>query len=325
MSRQSDHAVLAAARAELTAAYTLVADPQCHNNTAMPHLRRAWEAVSTVSKGYPPDAAGSTMRDWLGEDHLQAIPTKQQGTVHGTLMAVYGFSRDPKPWDEATNGARVPGDKALFANMRALSTLIEVMTVEQQGREAATTIGLRWAKRAAIWGGIGVAFLLVALRPWQRDDIGPWRAAYYPTEKFEGEPDLRREVDIDFDWGKDPPTDSIPSDRWGARFDTCLALDEETEIGFQVVSDDGSKIYVDGEVIINNWDKHGPKPKGKKVTLDKGMHHLRVDYFDTKHGAMLELVASFDPDQAPSPIPGKMLEFPGMDIDLEGNPCENIE
>ena len=177
MSRQSDHTVLAAARAELTAAYTLVADPQCHNTTAMPHLRRAWEAVSTVSKGYPPDAAGSTLRDWLGDAHLKAIPTKQQGTVHGTLMSVHGFSRDPKPWDEATNGARVPGNKALFANMRALSSLIEVMTVEQQGEEPVTTIGLRWAKRAAIWGGIGVAFLLVALRPWQRDDIGPWRAA----------------------------------------------------------------------------------------------------------------------------------------------------
>ena len=45
MTKSNARVVIDAAAAELRSAYTLVADPQCDDATAMPHLRRAWQAV----------------------------------------------------------------------------------------------------------------------------------------------------------------------------------------------------------------------------------------------------------------------------------------
>lgn len=323
---EADHkAVLDAVEAEMRSAYTLIADPQCSTATAMPHLLRAWQSVAWLSRKAVPQDAGSDLRTWLSDEHLALIPQKRRGVVHGTLMSVCRHPRDPEPWTLPEAPPDPPAAEILLDHMRALGRVVEAMHMQHHGRTPATHLTLRWGKRAAVWGGLLTAFVLVALRPWQTEDVGPWRAAYYPTEKFEGRPDVRREVDVAFDWDKDPPTDSIPSDRFGARFDSCLVLDEDTEVTFQVVSDDGSKVYVDGEVVIDNWEKHRPTARGEKMELSAGVHHLRVDYFEYKHAASLHFVASFDDQEAPSPIPARMLEFPGMDFDEEGNPCEGVD
>lgn len=315
-------AVLDAAEAELRSAYTLVVDPQCDDATAMPHLLRAWQAAAWLSREEVPEDGGDDLGAWLSAEHLTLLPESKRGAVHRTLAAVARHPRDTQPWDEEAPRPSVPSTKALLANMRALGGVIDGLADEQGGRSTATQLSIRWGQRAALWVGGIAAFVLIALRPWQDEEVGSWRGAYYPTEKFEGRPDIQRDVDVDFDWGKDPPTDSIPSDRFGARWDTCLVLDEDTDVAFQVISDDGSKVYIDGKVVIDNWEKHRPTAKGKRFEMTAGVHHLRVDYFEYKHDASIQLVASFEEGEPPSPIPSRMLEFPGMEFDDDANPCE---
>lgn len=316
--------VVRAAAAELRSAYTLVADPQCDPLTAMPHLRRAWQAVAWLSRGEIPEDAGSGLGAWLRPDHLALVPDKQRGVVHGTLVAICRHPRDPEPWADSGDAPEVPDEKLLVAHMRVLGSLVHALELELLGRPAAAQLATRWGIRAALWVGGATAFVLLALRPWQAEEVGSWRGAYYPTEELDGRPDMARVVDIDFDWGKEGPTDSIAADRFSARWDTCLALDEDVDAAFQVVSDDGSRIWIDGKVVVNNWEKHKPTAKGKRIALAAGVHHLRVDYFELKHDASIHLTASFDEDEPPSPIPARMLEFPGMEFDEadDANPCE---
>lgn len=322
MTKPDTARVLDAAAAELRAAYTLIADPQCDPVTAMPHLRRAWQAVAWLSCGQAPPDAGSDLSAWLAPEHLALVPEDDRGPVHGTLTAVCRHDRDPTPWADDAPTPAVPADTVLVPHLRVLGSLVGALEQQHHGRSPRAQLAARWAGRTVAWVGGATALVLLALRPWQAEDVGSWRAAYYPTEKFEGDPDMRREVDVDFDWGKEPPTDSIPSDRFGARFDTCLVLDEDTEVAFQVVSDDGSKIWLDGEVIVDNWEKHRPTARGKRIEVAEGVHHLRVDYFEFKHDASIYVTASFDEDEPPSPIPARMLEFPGLDVPDDGNPCE---
>lgn len=48
---------------------------------------------------------------------------------------------------------------------------------------------------------------------------------------------------------------------------------------FKIKSDDGSRLYIDGEQIIDNDGMHGPKEKEGSVLLEAGAHTIRVKYF----------------------------------------------
>ncbi|MEW4561076.1 c-type cytochrome [Bremerella sp. JC770] len=49
---------------------------------------------------------------------------------------------------------------------------------------------------------------------------------------------------------------------------------------FFIVSDDGSRLYMNGSLLINNDGLHGMVEKSGKVTLDAGPHEIIVTYFD---------------------------------------------
>jgi hypothetical protein len=48
---------------------------------------------------------------------------------------------------------------------------------------------------------------------------------------------------------------------------------------FALVSDDGSKLYIDGKVLINNDGVHGPLRADGGINLAGGIHTMRVSYF----------------------------------------------
>ncbi|PRP90362.1 PA14 domain-containing protein [Enhygromyxa salina] len=315
--------VLDAAATELRSAYTLVADPQCDPVTAMPHLQRAWQAVAWLSRGELPEGAGETLADWLAPEQLELIPAKSRGSVHAVIAAACQHAGEPPPWVNAGSPPpELPAAKLLLSHLRVLGQLVRALELRARGRTPKVQLAARWGVRAAWWVGGATAFVLLALRPWQTEDEGSWRGAYYPTPAFEGEPDLRREADVAFDWRKRGPTDSIPSDRFSARWDTCLVLEEDTEVGLQIVSDSRSRLWLNGEVVVDHWKQHQRAAKGARVSVPEGTHHLRVEYVEDVANASIHVTASFDEDETPAPIPADMLEFPGMEIDADADPCE---
>ena len=48
---------------------------------------------------------------------------------------------------------------------------------------------------------------------------------------------------------------------------------------FFLMSDDGSKLYIDGKVTIDNDGTHPAVVRTGSVTLKVGVHHVRVSYF----------------------------------------------
>ena len=95
-----------------------------------------------------------------------------------------------------------------------------------------------------------------------------------------------------------------------------------------LVSDNGSRLFIDGEERIDNWAPRRPTvtPRsrigvaGATVPLEAGVHHLRVEYFEDRDAAQLHLTASFDEETPPAPIPAERLIFPGLEFD-ESDPC----
>ena len=54
----------------------------------------------------------------------------------------------------------------------------------------------------------------------------------------------------------------------------------EEEYQFTLTTDDGSRFYIDGELLIVNDGAHGPIEKKVSKVLGKGIHDLKIEFFD---------------------------------------------
>ena len=63
-------------------------------------------------------------------------------------------------------------------------------------------------------------------------------------------------------------------------FKGTLQVAQETNVDFRLVSDDGSWLYVNDRLIIDNGGYHGTEAKDGEVILKAGANHIRVVYFN---------------------------------------------
>lgn len=68
-----------------------------------------------------------------------------------------------------------------------------------------------------------------------------------------------------------------------------IYLDKDDNILFQLSSDDGSRMWIDGRQLIDNDGNHGMDPKEAEVALRAGYHSLRIDYFQGGGGRGISL------------------------------------
>ncbi len=60
---------------------------------------------------------------------------------------------------------------------------------------------------------------------------------------------------------------------------TRLIVPADGSYTFKLNSDDGAKLYIDGQLVIDNDGQHAPTAKEATVTLTAGEHALSIDYF----------------------------------------------
>ena len=200
----------------MRSAYVLISDPQCAQASALPHLRRAWQAVAWLSRGEVPEDPGDDLGAWLSPEHAALVPERARDQTHELLRLILRHARAPEPWVDGEPSPKLPSVRVLERHLRVLRGVLDGLEQLQRGRSRARH-AVRWGIRAA-WalGGL-TALLLVTLRPWQLQRDGRWRAAYYATAKFEGDPIVRRDADVNFKWKKTAPMDSLPPDNFSVR------------------------------------------------------------------------------------------------------------
>ncbi len=64
---------------------------------------------------------------------------------------------------------------------------------------------------------------------------------------------------------------------------------------FRLLSDDGSKLFIDDKLIIDNDGQHGASAKTGKITLDDSKHSIKIQYFQgPRNQIALQLFASLN-------------------------------
>lgn len=74
------------------------------------------------------------------------------------------------------------------------------------------------------------------------------------------------------------------ADKFALRFTGSIAVPKSGKYTFFLTSDDGSRLYLDGKLLINNDGKHGMSEKKGTINLTAGTHDLIVTYFDNGGG-----------------------------------------
>lgn len=110
---------------------------------------------------------------------------------------------------------------------------------------------------------------------------GPWTALYYNNKDLSGTPaDTRVDSKVHFDWGAGSPSGAINSDGFSALWTSVNHFDAGTYV-FTATSDDGVRVYVDGKLVIDDWNIHpATTDKSGEIALSAGNHTVQVRYFE---------------------------------------------
>jgi hypothetical protein len=72
-----------------------------------------------------------------------------------------------------------------------------------------------------------------------------------------------------------------------ATFEGYIRIDRAGEYRFSIASDDGSKLYLNGSLLIDNDGDHGVIEKSGSLNLEEGFHQIRAEWFNGGGGYWL--------------------------------------
>ncbi len=158
-------------------------------------------------------------------------------------------------------------------------------------------------------GLLTLLFMVAASPRALAQDITPrhtdptWQAQFWNNTTLSGQPVLvRTDNAIDFDWGLDSPGPGVERDEFSARWTRYIDV-TPGNYRFTAVVDDGMRVWVDGQQIIDSWREQPPTTYSNVIYLGPGHHLVVVEYQDLREGAVAKLSWRQETPEPPTPTP----------------------
>jgi hypothetical protein len=117
---------------------------------------------------------------------------------------------------------------------------------------------------------------------------GPWQGEYFNNSDLSGSPIVvRSDAALDFNWGWDAPAYAVNRDNFSVRWSGTFPF-EAGRYRFTTTSDDGVRVFIDDQPVINAWYAMRGTRTGY-ADLSAGSHTVRVEYFERLQAAMVQL------------------------------------
>jgi len=137
-----------------------------------------------------------------------------------------------------------------------------------------------------------------------------WKAEYFNNTSLSGTPVLVRDDRyLNNNWGAGSPAPGVVNnDYFSARWTKTLS-GQPANYQITLTSDDGSRLYVNNQLLIDNWAVQAPTTRTANYYYPGGAIQVRVEYFENTENAsidvhLLELggTAPVVPPTTPAPV-----------------------
>ncbi len=172
------------------------------------------------------------------------------------------------------------------------------LVIDQWKEQSATT----YSQQVYLSGGVhhlqvayfeaqGLATIQLDIQLVTPDTTSPvsWTAEYFTNPSLAGSPaKTQTEAVIDYDWGINAPTGGIPADNFSVRWTTNTQFLGGT-YDFSATVDDGVRVWVDGDLLIDQWREQSATTFTAQKTLSAGSHRVQMAYFEAGGDAVAKL------------------------------------
>lgn len=169
-----------------------------------------------------------------------------------------------------------------------------------KGGRQMTLIGIRTCRRVTrlvLRVSLLAAVLLAGLLPGalpsgsvvSAQAPGLFRGEYYNNTTLSGSPVLVRDDSaVNFDWGTGSPGSGVNRDNFSARWTGFVHLGAGTHT-FHVTTDDGARLWVNDQLIIDQWRPQVTTTYSASRNLSAGYHSIRLEYYEGQGNAVIRL------------------------------------
>jgi len=112
--------------------------------------------------------------------------------------------------------------------------------------------------------------------------VNGWKGEYFSNISLTGPAKLcRDDAAINFNWGYDSPAAVIPNENFSVRWTRTESFSAGFRT-FELGTDDGGRLYIDGVLVIDQWnDQSYPSPAPSvKIKIGQGVHTIVVEYYE---------------------------------------------
>ncbi len=128
-----------------------------------------------------------------------------------------------------------------------------------------------------------------------------FKAAYYNNDKLEGEPDVFVNYsELNYNWLK-APAEGVKADFFSAVYTGTLVARHTGEHTFELTTKDGTRMYINDKMVIDQWMYRATGTNTHKMNLTKGQKYdIRIEYYDGSSTTEMQLRCAepveLDPD-----------------------------
>ncbi len=113
---------------------------------------------------------------------------------------------------------------------------------------------------------------------------------YYEGMNFNKIFTTRSDQTIDFNWGDNAPIQGMVPDTFSIRWRGQLIAPETGEYTLNTLSDDGTRLFIDNKLVIDEWQDQAPLIASGKIILEAGKKYdVKLEYYENLMGAVAQL------------------------------------
>ncbi len=115
------------------------------------------------------------------------------------------------------------------------------------------------------------------------------RVSYFSDDSLKKLYREGRSQTVDYFWGKRSPLPSWRTDHFSIRWEGFIHIPRAGLYSFQTEADDGVRLWIGSELLIDDWKSHAKKRNQKQIDLVQGYYPLKLEYFDNSSTAVVIL------------------------------------